>query len=226
MGLYSHPRFSLLCFPIILLLLQQASQCFAISFTSRQRHPAPLFPRQPQEPQPTLEPVSPSNILNISSNPSPTDIWLDSEPNLYYPSAYPFEPTPGLDLQPIPANWTLYCPKPILGVCEIVISPDTALPMAPKEKWVHINNTEGGCEFSAWVPDNDVQKSIKECQDIGAQMVTAVAVAVRNGTRGPENGLVNRASINVVEFDGTNGGTGSQVDTRKWSLVLQAIPMN
>lgn len=94
--------------------------------------------------------------------------------------------------------------------------------MAPKDKWVHIKNKDGGCEFSAWVPDEDVQKDTKECRDTGAQMVTAVVEAAGNGTQGPEAGLVNRASINVQNFDGWAEGTGSQVDSEKWSLVLEA----
>lgn len=224
MRLYSHPQISIPCFPILFLWLQIASHCFAKPFINHQRHPAPLSARQPQDSQPTLEPVSPSNILNISSVPSANTIWLDTNPNFHYPFLPGPKTAAGSDLQtlPIPANWSLYCPRPILNLCALVISPDTALPMAPKDKWVHTKNAEGGCEFSAWVPDEDVQKSTEECQDAGAQMVTAVVEAAGNGTQEPESGLVNRASINVVEFDGWNGGTGSQVSTRKWSLVLEA----
>ncbi|KAL9609145.1 MAG: hypothetical protein Q9167_006057 [Letrouitia subvulpina] len=222
MRVHIHPQSSLLCFSVILFL----SQCSAKPLTNRQRHPANLFTRQPQQKsQPTLEPVSPSNILNISSSPSAKAIWLDTNPNFYYPSL----PVPdnltnaqSLNPLPIPANWSLYCPGPIQELCELIISPDTALPMAPKDQWVHIKNDEGGCEFSAWVPDGSTMDGVKKCADTGAQMITALVAAAGNSTQGPEAGLVNRASLNVLDFDGWVEGSGSQVDTEKRSLVLEA----
>ena len=147
--------------------------------------------------------------LPLSPTPAPDSIFLDLNPSFFFP---PFPPSLALSL-PIPQNWSLACPTAIASLCEDIVGPDTSLPIARKDVWVQ-KGVKSTCLIQAWVPYQSSVGTVKGCIAVAERMMNAIV------DMGAVNG-VNRASVNLATFPGP-GTTGSQVDQRQWTYLLQA----